>query len=731
MKLSIKKKITFALLIIFSFCLIIGSYGIYSMNTLMGMTARRDALITAADDIHGVLIAHYQYRQNVSNAILGNIEFTATDPDHCALGRWRTSAGATEHANERVLELLRQLEEPHHMFHRNAEVVLQYIQAGQASEAVEFYWNEVMPHAERSVAILTEMTEEYNNMVDYIGRQLHNAVRVERITIAVLIVIASGIGIIFAALIIKSILRPINQLVYAAENIANGNTNVNLDTSMSDEIGKLANSFYEVAKTVNEVVGDLSDFSKKHLEGKYSVRLDMTKYKGSYQEAMKTINSFTELYVGDFTELVEVVREYGNGNFEVNVSKYPGDWAWANEAMDNLRENFIYLSSEINRLADSAAVGDLNAHIDSGRFGGNWAVLVEKLNDLMNAVAEPLADIERNVTIMSHGDFSHLEGEYSGTFGVLQRACNTVNDTISALIKEISETLKNIADGDLTVNLKQTYIGSYAPIEVSINTILDNLNSTLSDVKATVEQVTQGAGQISQTAMLLAEGSTRQTASIEELSSSISLIYEKAIQSSANAESANESAAQTRNHVMTGDEVIKSMSDIMNKVKVSSESISKIIDVITNIAFQTNLLALNASVEAARAGEHGRGFSVVADEVRTLAGRSQQSASETSNIVQNDLSLVSDGLKAADDVVESFKTIRENINGISSLISDISDVSSEQLESITNINLSVSEITRVITDTSATAEESAAASQELNSQAEILRQKVEFFRLKM
>jgi len=242
--------------------------------------------------------------------------------------------------------------------------------------------------------------------------------------------------------------------------------------------------------------------------------------------------------------------------------------------------------------------------------------------------------------------------------------------------------------------------------------------------------VAMGADQISNSAMNLAEGATRQTAAVEELSSSLTLIHEKANQASESATAANQSTIRSQQFAQQGGATIKSMSETMNKIKESSESISKIIDVITSIAFQTNLLALNASVEAARAGEHGKGFSVVADEVRILAGRSQQSASDTSGIIEEDTKNVEEGLKAAMEVVESFDTIVKNIGEISEVVSHIASISSEQLDSISTINASVSEITGVVTATSATAEESASASEELNSQAEMLRQKVAFFKLR-
>ena len=556
--------------------------------------------------------------------------------------------------------------------------------------------------------------------------------RQANINIVLYVVIGFVFAVSMAVMTVRSVVIPTKELVSFSKQAVKGNLNVNrrLSSHAGDEIGSLTNNINEFAGVVRNLVDDLNELSTKHVGGYYKVRMDVSKYNGEYQELARIANSLVDYYVRDFVELVEVVKQYGEGDFEVKVSEYTGDWLWANKAINELRDEFTHLTEEISGIAEKIADGDLTSHIDASKFNGSWADLVGKLNNLIDAIAGPLTDIENNVTIMSHGDFSHLGGEYPGIFGVLQRACNTVNDTTSALVKEISENLRKIADGDLTVELKETYIGSYAPIKTSINKILDNLNSTLSDVKATVEHVSQGAEQISASAMFLAEGTSRQTASIEELSNSVAIIHEKAMRASEDAAAASESSVRISENIAAGGEAVKSMESSMNKVKISSQDIGKIIDVISNIAFQTNLLALNAAVEAARAGEHGRGFGVVAEEVRNLAGRSQQSTSDTSVIIDEDVKHVEEGLKATSGVVASFETIAGNVQEISGHITEIAEISSEQLESIANVNIGLSEIAGVVSDISSTAEESAAASEELSSQAEQLREKVAFFKLR-
>ena len=537
--------------------------------------------------------------------------------------------------------------------------------------------------------------------------------------------------VLFAQFFINGkLIKPLKQLAEGADEVAKGNLSVNFKTG-TDEIGQVANAFVNLTDVVKNIVDDLKKLAHEDIVvGNVDYRIDTGKYSNTFQELMQSVNSMMDGQSDAMMPTIDAIGKIVDGDFNIEIKDLPGMKMVLPQSLRAVVEKLSTLDKEILLVAKKAAEGDLTAQIDISKFSGNWASLTSKLNDLMDAVALPLADIERNITNMSHGDFSHIYGSYPGKFGILQEVCNMVNDTTSALIQEISDTLQKIAGGDLTVTLKENYVGSYAPIKTSINTILDSLNSTISDVKTAVWQVTQGAEQISTSAMFLANGTTKQTASIEELSSSIALIHEKAMQASNDATAANGSSGRIQENVTTGGNAVKSMEVIMNKVKNSSEDIRKVIDVINNIAFQTNLLALNASVEAARAGEHGKGFSVVADEVRSLAGRSQQSTADTSQIIEEDMKYVGDGLKATSEVVASFETIANNILEISGYISEIAKISAEQLESIGNINSSVSEITGVVTDISATAEESASASQELSSQAEKLSEKVAFFKLR-
>ncbi|MDR1612486.1 MAG: methyl-accepting chemotaxis protein [Planctomycetota bacterium] len=311
----------------------------------------------------------------------------------------------------------------------------------------------------------------------------------------------------------------------------------------------------------------------------------------------------------------------------------------------------------------------------------------------------------------------------SGEIGMLAR---TIQKLIESSRTEVA-IAERVADGDYTssVNLRS----DRDELSLAVQKMLDVTKEALTKVDVAVSQVTYGAGAINNASQSLSQGAMETASSLEEISASISQIGQKTRANAANADEADRLAASSRKAADKGYEAVAEMIAAMKDIQATGVQIVKVVKLIDDIAFQTNLLALNAAVEAARAGRHGRGFSIVADEVRSLAGRSAKAAKETSEMMQKTVEKLEKGAQLAEHTDSMLREIVDAAAKVAELFKDIARASNEQSQGIGQIANGLSQIDRVTQHNTITAGETASAANTLLRQAESLREMMEQFRL--
>jgi methyl-accepting chemotaxis protein len=339
--------------------------------------------------------------------------------------------------------------------------------------------------------------------------------------------------------------------------------------------------------------------------------------------------------------------------------------------------------------------------------------IVRPTRKLMDA-AEAIAIGDVNITIKS---------DSADELGQLMAAFERMAENIRAQ----ALVVEKIADGDLTV--KVTVRSDRDLLGLKLSEMVKNNNTLLLGIDSSSRQVSMGAENVSSTSQSLAQGSTEQASAIEEISVTVEEITEKTKYNASKAKEAKELADTVKRGADRGNEQVQEMLRSMEDIQQSSESISKIISVIENIAFQTNILALNAAVEAARAGAHGKGFAVVAGEVKNLADKSAKAAKEVTDIIVGSGNKVDQGMKTAQSAADALDVINAEIGHVSSLVSEITSASDEQADGLMQVKAAIQQVASVIQTNTASSEEAAAASEELSGQACLLLEMVEKYTL--
>ncbi len=295
-------------------------------------------------------------------------------------------------------------------------------------------------------------------------------------------------------------------------------------------------------------------------------------------------------------------------------------------------------------------------------------------------------------------------------------------------LKKVVKAAEDISEGDLNVSVKiksNTEIGLLAK---SFTDMAEKLRSLIRRVNESAVQITTASEEIASSSTALSQGAVEQAASVEQLSSSVDEIYTMTKSNSDMANNASKLSEKAKNKCVEGNTSMRELLTAMNDISLSSNRISKIIKVIDDIAFQTNILSLNAAVEAAQAGQYSKGFAVVADNVKQLASRSADAASEIAEMIEESNKISKNGSDMASVTAEKLSEVLDIINEMDSLIIKISGSSEEQTKGIAQINIGIGEISNVMQTNSAMSEESTASGIELSRQAKVLKEQVEAFK---
>lgn len=397
----------------------------------------------------------------------------------------------------------------------------------------------------------------------------------------------------------------------------------------------------------------------------------------------------------------------------------------AQAALNASDENIQQAIGELNSLLALAdeRVKTTEANVNNSVSSANtqiWVIIVVSLIIAaviayltVNAITGPLAKVNKLLNIAASGDLTHkLDQSGHDEFGELAKNCNNLIDSLTNLISGIRNRAEQLA----------------AASEETSAVTTETTNS-IQDQKSQIAQVATATTEMHSTSQMVTQSAEDTLAQIKHADSEAQNVRAISMENKSTIE------------VLSND--VQQAADVINKLHQDSASIGGILDVIRGVADQTNLLALNAAIEAARAGEQGRGFAVVADEVRTLASRTQESTQEINAMIEvlqagaeKAVSVMNQGKEQTTVCVAQTEKATQALDLITDAVHKAHDVSSQIEQSAREQNVVSQEISErlesivgIAEETSVGAQQTSESSHEVARLAEELQQSIQQFKV--
>jgi methyl-accepting chemotaxis protein len=350
---------------------------------------------------------------------------------------------------------------------------------------------------------------------------------------------------------------------------------------------------------------------------------------------------------------------------------------------------------------------------------------------LSRRIARPLVLMTERMKRLAGGDIhSPMPGVTSkNEIGVLYDSMSETARALSFYIADISEKLGAMAEGDLRSRRYERYVGDYRPIGSSLVRIQQSMNGALARVIASSRKVQMTAHEMAASSEELSSNAVSQAATIDSIDKSFGQIRDNMERTAAGTTDMLRKTKDASFELTAGGDNVRRMLESMKVIDEAAMSVKAIIGTIDDIAFQTNILSLNAAVEAAHAGVHGRGFSVVADEVRDLAGKSAASAQQTEQLIKGTLDAVGKGMDFAEHSGRQLEGMERLIGEVDELVVRIEAAARDQAETAKEIHRGISTLNAIVQADSAMSEQTASASAVLSQLARDLDEELKFFRL--
>jgi methyl-accepting chemotaxis protein len=356
---------------------------------------------------------------------------------------------------------------------------------------------------------------------------------------------------------------------------------------------------------------------------------------------------------------------------------------------------------------------------------------------ILRKVVGPVSKTAETMRLMADGDLlaTVAGGERADEIGAVARALQGIIAFVEqrsraegeaqiarqgAIVSALGIALERLKEGVLNYRIATSFPAEYERLRLDYNAAADAVERAMTQVSQTVENLTTSANEISNATNDLARRTERQAADLGESAAAMKQVTLKGRETADGARDATVSVGDTHQDAIDGARIVREAVTAMDGIAQGSRQIGQIVNMIDAIAFQTNLLALNAGVEAARAGDSGKGFAVVANEVRALAQRSAEAATDIKKLIVESTGQVDAGVRLVNQTGAALERIMGKVGQTADLVQSIADSADEEAKALHMVNAGVGRMDQITQQNAAMVEECTAAARMLAEEADEL-----------